>query len=197
MNQSEIKSGVPRESHERSLTKQECCVCIPSDPEGYSKNDVQEISMKAFTLTAALVVFSIASSVQAGLFHKHNNCGCAAEPSCCDPVEASCCAPACCDNGCGNGNGCGVVADPSCCAPAGCGNACGNSCGDGCGCGSSCFKMPKFRCPKIRLPKFRCPKIRLPKCNFGCGSGCGSSCGSACAPSCCAPVAASCACPCN
>jgi hypothetical protein len=41
--QSENNCGVPRESQVRSLSKQECCVCIPSVPDGNSKNDVQEI----------------------------------------------------------------------------------------------------------------------------------------------------------
>jgi len=45
--------------------------------------------MKAITLTAALVVLSIANSAQAGLFglFKHDKgCGCSVEPTCAAPV---------------------------------------------------------------------------------------------------------------
>ena len=178
----------------------------------------RRIEMKAITLMAALVVCSVASNVQAGLFgHFKGNhgCGCSVEPTCCAPVEASCCAPAGCDNGCGPAveptccapAACGPAVEPTCCAPAACGTACEptccapvetcgsacNTCGDSCGCnsgcGSSCFKMPKFKMPKFKMPKFK-----LPKCNLfgGCGSSCGSSCCSE--PSCCAPAACGAAC---
>jgi hypothetical protein len=53
--------------------------------------------MKAITLTAALVVLSIANSAQAGLFglFKHDKgCGCSVEPTCAAPVDPSCAAPA-------------------------------------------------------------------------------------------------------
>jgi len=179
----------------------------------------RRIEMKAITLTAALVVFSIANSAQAGLFglFKHNNgCGCSSEPSCCAPVEASCCAPAeascCAPAACGNGCGpaveasCCAPVEATCCAPAACGSACEatccapadccNTCGDGCGCNSGChkgcghgFKMPKLHMPKFKMPKFKLPKFK----GHGCGSSCGSNCCSE--PTCCAPVEASCCAP--
>lgn len=92
--------------------------------------------MKAMTLTAALVVFSIANSAQAGLFglFKHNNgCGCSVEPTCCAPVEASCCAPAeatcCAPAACAAAEPtCCAPVEASCCAPAACGTAVEPSC---------------------------------------------------------------------
>lgn len=208
-----------------------CGVCIP----GVSRCSVRHkcfrrgVTMKGIALSAALVVFSITNSAQAGLFGLFNHgssCGsCGVEPSCCAPVEASCCAPAACapaapsccapaacapacEPTCCAPAACAPACEPTCCAPAGCGNnGCGcNSCGDGCGHGCGGFKMPKLHMPKLRMPKLHMPKLRMPK--FGsCGGGCGHSCGSnceptccapaACEPSCCAPVAPSCACPCN
>ena len=77
--------------------------------------------MKAITLTAALVVLSIANSAQAGifgLFKSNNGCGgCSVEPTCCAPVDPTCCAPV--DPSCVAPAACGdhKHADPSCCAP--------------------------------------------------------------------------------
>ncbi len=180
----------------------------------------RSVTMKGITLSAALVVFSIANSANAGLFGLFNHgssCGsCGVEPTCCAPVEASCCAPTACapvceptccapvEATCCAPAACAPVCEPTCCAPAACGgcNTCGDGCGSGCG-SSSCFKMPKLCMPKLKMPKFKMPKFKLPKCNFGgCGSSCGSSCEPTCCapayePTCCAPVAPSCACPCN
>ena len=177
--QSENISGVTQERIQDSSENKNAACAFKVIPWFLSRTMCRRIEMKAIKLFAALVVCSMATSAQAGLFgcfKSNSGCGCSVEPTCCAPVEASCCAPA------------------DCC----------NTCGDSCGCGhKSCFKMPKLKLPKLRLPKFK-----LPKCNFGgCGSSCGSSCcseptccapaacGSACEPTCCAPVEASCCAP--
>lgn len=190
--QSENISGVTQERIEDSPRYSECCVCIQRVSfDSLSKNEVGEFEMKAMTLMAALVVCSIASNAQAGLFghfNSHSGCGCSVEPSCCAPVEPTCCAPVACEPTCCAPAACGSACEPTCCAPVCCDNGCGGCCDSGCGCGSSCFKMPKFKMPKLHMPKFKMPKIKLPKFG-GCG-GCGSSCGSSCCePTCCAPAA--------
>jgi hypothetical protein len=179
----------------------------------------RRVEMKGITLSAALVVFAITNSAQAGLFGLFNHkssCGCSAEPSCCAPVEASCCAPNACASACEPSccapaaasccapaacapaceatccapAGCGPVCAPSCCAPVDACGGCNSGCGGCGGCNSGCGSR-KWKFPKMRMPKFRKPHFRMPKL-FGsrCGSGCGNSCGSSCAP-----VAASCCAP--
>ncbi len=195
--------------------RQRVSLNVPSVP--VSSEFRRSETMKGITLSAALVVFSIAGSANAGLFgmfgggHSHGGCGCAPEPSCCAPsydpsccapaacCEPTCCAPACCAPACCAPAPCCeptcCAPAPSCCAPATCGGCCDNGCGSGCG-ASKCrkFRMPKLRCPKFRMPKMkpcRMPKLFGNGCG-GCGGGCG---GCASAPSCCAPAAPSCCAP--
>lgn len=198
---------LPKRASQRLTRNSECGVCIQGvSPTHSARTMCRRIEMKAMKLFAALVVCSMASSAQAGLFgvfKSNHGCGCSVEPTCCAPVEASCCAPveATCSAPAACGNGCAPV-EASCCAPAACGNGCApveatccapaDCCNDGCGngCGDSCFKMPKFKMPKLKLPKLKLPKFKFPK--LGCGSSCGDSCSE---PSCCAPVEASCCAP--
>ena len=214
--QSENIGSVTQERIKDSLRNSECGVCIQGVSQVHSARTMRRrVEMKAIKLIAALVVCSMATSVQAGLFghfKSNHGCGCSVEPTCCAPVEASCCAPAGCGNG---GNGCGPAVEASCCAPAACGvaaeptccapveatccapAACGGAveatccapadCCNTCGDGCGCGTKSCFKMPKFKLPKFKMPKFKLPKCNLFGGSGCGSSCCSE--PSCCAPAA--------
>ena len=180
---------LPKRASQRLTRNSECGVCIQGvSPTHSARTMCRRIEMKAMKLFAALVVCSMASSAQAGLFgcfKSNHGCGCSVEPTCCAPVEASCCAPV--EASCCAPAACGTACEATCCAPADC---CNDGCGCGNGCGDSCFKMPKFKMPKFKCPKFRLPKLKFPK--LGCGSSCGDSC---CEPTCCAPVEASCCAP--
>ena len=215
---------LPKRASQRLTRNSECGVCIQGVSQAHSARTMcRRIEMKAMKLFAALVVCSMASSAQAGLFgvfKSNHGCGCSVEPTCCAPVEASCCAPAACGTACEPTccapveasccapAACGTACEPSCCAPveasccapAACGTACeatccapADCCNDGCGCGNGCGDSC-FKMPKFKMPKLKLPKLKFPK--LGCGSSCGDSCcDSCCEPTCCAPVEASCCAP--
>lgn len=92
----------------------------------------RRISMKWFTLSAAIMVCCFSANAEAGfgLLKKHS-CGCAPEPSCCAP-EPSCCAPepSCCapEPSCCAPEPTCCAPEPSCCAPEACGPACEPTC---------------------------------------------------------------------
>jgi hypothetical protein len=132
--------------------------------------------MRGITLTAAMVVLTMSSSANAGLFGLFGSNGygggCSAEPTCCAPVEASCCAPAaCCEPTCCAPAAC-CNADPTCCAPAP-----ASCCDEGCGC-----SVKKKGCGLFSKIK------NMFKRNKGCGGGC-------CEPTCCAPAEPTCCAP--
>lgn len=184
---------------------------------------VGELTMRTFTLAAAVVVFGIANSAQAGLFglfKSDKGCGCSVEPSCVAPADPSCHAPAECG---GAGEhvepSCAAPCEPTCAAPAECGgagehaepscaapcepscnapvecadNGCNEGCNEGCG-----IRMPRLHLPKLRLPKLRLPKLRLPRLHRNsCASECGDGCVVVEEPSCHAPSEPTCAAPCE
>ena len=68
--------------------------------------------MKGIFLSAAMMVLTISSSADAGLFGLfESKSGCGHEPSCCAPAE--CCEPTCCAPA-------QACCEPSCAAPSNC-----------------------------------------------------------------------------
>jgi hypothetical protein len=204
--------GVEQRGQQRDHKDSGCGVCIQGDLPANSERTMSgEFEMKAMTLTAALVVLSIANSAQAGLFglFKHDNgCGCSVEATCAAPVDPTCAAPAACGDNSGEGCAptCAAPVDPTCAAPAACGDnhgegcaptcaapvdptcaapaECGDGCGNGCGSNSCSEKKSCFKMPKIKLPKLHMPKFKLPKLRLpklNCGD---NSCGSSCGTGC-------------
>jgi hypothetical protein len=159
-------------------------------------------TMKGIFLSAAMMVLAVSSSADAGLFGCKKSSGCC-EPSCCAPVEATCCAPApCCEPTCCAPAACceptccapAPCCEPTCCAPAPC-------CHEGC-----CTPKKKglFSCLKnLKMPKFGFCKKKNNCCGGCCAPApcceptCCAPAEACCEPSCCAPVAPSCCAPCN
>ena len=95
--QSENISGVTQERIQDSSENKSAACAFKMISWFLSRTMCRRIEMKAIKLFAALVVCSMATSAQAGLFgcfKSNSGCGCSVEPTCCAPVEASCCAPA-------------------------------------------------------------------------------------------------------
>jgi len=134
-------------------------------------------TMRGITLTAAMVVLTMSSTANAGLFglFGHKSDSCSEEPSCCAPAEADCSAPAECvePTCCAPAEAsCCAPAEPTCCAPAACGD---EGCDDGC-------SVPKMGGLFSKIKN-------IFKRNKGCGDECSSE------PSCCAPAEATCCAP--